>query len=81
MLDEEAAPGRRVPKRRRAAALQGVAHCYELLECLHRHAEGCGAMASSAVLECQVAAEGSFAVVTGEARHSSSRREMFGGDR
>jgi len=68
----KAAPGRRTAPRRRLL---------RRTRCLHRHAEGRSAVASTAVFKRQVAAEGSFAVVAGKASHSSRNRKMFRGER
>lgn len=44
----------------------------------HRHAKRGPVVAAAAVLERQIAAEGSFAVVTGEAIHAAREIEMLG---
>ena len=44
---------------------------------LHGHAEGWAGVASLAVFECEIAAEGSLSIVTRQARRAARRDEMF----
>ena len=48
---------------------------------LHRHAKGGAGVAALAVFEGEVAAEGAFAVVTGETGHIAGGDEVFCGAR